>query len=147
MTPSEHLHESPWVVTVPLILLAIPSAVIGWFTVQPVLFGGYLRTVPFTCCRPTTCWREVGEEFHGRAPSWRRRSRRLPLYLAAAGVLAAWLFFSRSGVGGCGASAASSGCTASSINKYGFDWFNEHVIVAAARAGSARRSGRAAMSC
>src|ERR1700738_668722 len=37
----EHLHESPWVVTVPLILLAIPSALIGWFTVQPMLFGGY----------------------------------------------------------------------------------------------------------
>src|ERR1700689_3826828 len=37
----EHLHESPWVVTVPLILLAIPSALIGWFTVEPMLFGGY----------------------------------------------------------------------------------------------------------
>ncbi len=37
----EHLHESPWVVTVPLILLAIPSALIGWFTVKPLLFGGY----------------------------------------------------------------------------------------------------------
>src|SRR3984893_14893267 len=37
----EHLHESPWVVTVPLILLAIPSALIGWFTVKPILFGGY----------------------------------------------------------------------------------------------------------
>ena len=36
-----HLHESPWVVTVPLILLAIPSLVVGWITVQPVLFGGY----------------------------------------------------------------------------------------------------------
>src|SRR5476651_544389 len=39
----EHLHESPWVVTVPLILLAIPSAVIGWFTVEPMLFGGYFN--------------------------------------------------------------------------------------------------------
>ena len=35
----EHLHESPWVVTVPLILLAIPSALIGWFTVGPMLFA------------------------------------------------------------------------------------------------------------
>src|ERR1700720_3848777 len=39
----EHLHESPWVVTVPLVLLAIPSALIGWFTVGPMLFGGYLN--------------------------------------------------------------------------------------------------------
>ncbi len=36
-----HLHETPSVVTVPLILLAIPSAFIGWFTVGPVLFGNY----------------------------------------------------------------------------------------------------------
>ena len=35
----EHLHESPWVVTVPLVLLAIPSVIIGWMTVGPVLFG------------------------------------------------------------------------------------------------------------
>ena len=34
-----HLHETPWVVTVPLILLAIPSAIIGWMTMGPVLFG------------------------------------------------------------------------------------------------------------
>src|SRR5690242_19145971 len=35
-------HESPWVVTVPLILLAIPSVLIGWLTAWPVLFGGWL---------------------------------------------------------------------------------------------------------
>ena len=37
----EHLHENTWVVTVPLVLLAIPSALIGWFTIQPLLFGGF----------------------------------------------------------------------------------------------------------
>ena len=37
----EHLHETPWVVTGPLIALAIPSVVIGWLTIGPVLFGGY----------------------------------------------------------------------------------------------------------
>ena len=39
----EHLHESPWVVTLPLVLLAIPSVVIGWFTIEPLLFGGYFE--------------------------------------------------------------------------------------------------------
>src|SRR5690606_22336230 len=38
-----HLHESPLVVTVPLVLLAIPSVVIGWLTIEPILFGGYFR--------------------------------------------------------------------------------------------------------
>ena len=37
----EHLHETPWVVTGPLIALAIPSVIIGWITIDPVLFGGF----------------------------------------------------------------------------------------------------------
>jgi len=44
-------HESPWVVTVPLILLAIPSVLIGFFTVGPMLFGtdwsGHVEQLPF----------------------------------------------------------------------------------------------------
>ncbi|HZY33581.1 MAG TPA: NADH-quinone oxidoreductase subunit L, partial [Rhodanobacter sp.] len=44
-------HESPWVVTVPLILLAIPSLLIGFLTVGPMLFGtdllGHAKQLPF----------------------------------------------------------------------------------------------------
>jgi NADH-quinone oxidoreductase subunit L len=49
-----HLHESPWVVTVPLIMLAIPSAIIGWITVNEVLFNNYFgdASVPRTTCWP-----------------------------------------------------------------------------------------------
>src|SRR5208282_28501 len=60
----EHLHESPWVVTVPLILLAIPSALIGWFTVKPLLFGDYfdgsIEVLP-----GHEVLRHLGQEFHG----------------------------------------------------------------------------------
>ena len=42
-----HAHESPWVVTIPLILLAIPSVLIGYFTVVPLLFGGALSDAIF----------------------------------------------------------------------------------------------------
>ena len=60
----EHLHESPWVVTVPLILLAIPSAIIGWFTVQPMLYGkffeGSIQVAP-----ANNVLERLGEEFHG----------------------------------------------------------------------------------
>jgi NADH-quinone oxidoreductase subunit L len=38
---ASHVHETPWVVTGPLILLAIPSAIVGWLTVDAVLFEGY----------------------------------------------------------------------------------------------------------
>jgi NADH-quinone oxidoreductase subunit L len=36
-------HESPWVVTVPLVLLAIPSVLIGYFTIEPMLFGDFFK--------------------------------------------------------------------------------------------------------
>src|ERR1700716_4677597 len=60
----EHLHESPWVVTVPLILLAIPSALIGWFTVQPMLFGGYFNRA-IHVLPGNDVLAQLGEEFHG----------------------------------------------------------------------------------
>ncbi len=60
----EHLHESPWVVTLPLVLLAIPSALIGWFTVEPMLFGGYFSGAIHVLPANDVLTR-VGEEFHG----------------------------------------------------------------------------------
>jgi len=59
-----HLHESPWVVTGPLILLAIPSAIIGWFTVQPVLFGNFFDGAIFETDRHDVIARMAGE-WHG----------------------------------------------------------------------------------
>ena len=47
----EHLHETPWVVTGPLIALAIPSVVIGWLTIGPVLFGDYFEGAIFNARR------------------------------------------------------------------------------------------------
>ena len=111
----EHLHESPKVVTVPLILLAIPSALIGWFTVKPLLFGGYfdgaIQVLP-----AHEVLKHLGEEFHTTpAPFSGRPSSRRPLWIALAGVFAAWLFFyKKAGAGGRRASARSSGCTPSS---------------------------------
>ena len=37
----KHLHESPAVVVIPLILLAIPSLVAGWIYIEPMLFGNF----------------------------------------------------------------------------------------------------------
>src|SRR5262249_39172810 len=59
-------HESPWVVTVPLILLAIPSVVIGFYTVAPVLFGHYFGSSIFVLERNNVV-EEIAREFHGPA--------------------------------------------------------------------------------
>nr|MDQ2693763.1 NADH-quinone oxidoreductase subunit L [Pseudomonadota bacterium] len=60
----EHLHESPWVVTVPLALLAVASLISGYFTIGPLLFGGFfegaIRVLP-----QHDVVGQLGHEFHG----------------------------------------------------------------------------------
>jgi NADH-quinone oxidoreductase subunit L len=59
-----HLHETPWVVTVPLIMLAIPSLIIGWYTVGPVLFGGFFGDAIFVDGSRDVL-AHIGEGWHG----------------------------------------------------------------------------------
>ena len=129
----EHLHESPWVVTVPLILLAIPSALIGWFTVKPLLFGdffnGAIKVLP-----TNNVLEHVAEEFHGSAAFAGSALVGLPVWLAAAGVVTAYIFFLRRPALADSAERSFKWLHWILVEKYGFDWFNQNVIVAGARA-------------
>jgi NADH-quinone oxidoreductase subunit L len=128
----EHLHESPWVVTVPLILLAIPSALIGWFTVGPVLFGkffeGAIHVAP-----ANNVLEHIGEEFHGPAAFVLSALAAPPVWLAGLGVLTAYTFFLWRPTWADAAEARLKWLYTILVDKYGFDWFNEHVIMAGAR--------------
>jgi NADH-quinone oxidoreductase subunit L len=128
----EHLHESPWVVTVPLILLAIPSALIGWFTVEPMLFGkffeGAIHVAP-----ANNVLEHVGEEFHGPARFVLSAFAAPPVWLAGLGVLTAYTFFLWRPSWADAAQARLKWLYTILVDKYGFDWFNEHVIMAGAR--------------
>jgi len=88
-----HVRETPWVVTGPLILLAIPSAVIGWFTIGPVLFGDFFGTSIAVAERHDVL-AELGRNFHG---SWNfilhAFGHSPAVYLAAAGAGTAWYFY------------------------------------------------------
>ena len=128
----EHLHESPWVVTVPLILLAIPSAVIGWFTVKPMLFGEFFNDSIFVL-PANNVLEHVGEEFHGSASFVLSGFQHLPIWLAGLGVLTAYIFFLWRPMLADAAEAKFKWLYTILIDKFGFDWFNEHVIVAGAR--------------
>jgi NADH-quinone oxidoreductase subunit L len=125
-------HESPAVVWVPLVLLAIPSAVVGWFTVQPVLFGGYfgsaIRVLP-----AHDVLARVGEEFHGSGAFVISALTSVPIWLALSGVFFAWLFFLKKPALADSAERSFKWLHTILINKYGFDWFYEHVIAAFAR--------------
>lgn len=85
-------HESPWVVTVPLILLAIPSLFIGWFTVQPILFGNYFGSA-IQVNEAHNALAEVGHEFHGSAQFLLDSLSHVPVWLALFGVFIAWLMY------------------------------------------------------
>ena len=58
-------HESPWVVTVPLVLLAIPSVLIGYMTIDPMLFGDFFKDAIFVDAERHHVMKELGEAFHG----------------------------------------------------------------------------------
>ncbi len=129
----EHLHESPWVVTVPLVLLAVPSALIGWFTVERVLFGGYFGAAIHVLPANDVLTR-VGEEFHGSPAEFMWAAfDALPVWFAAAGAVTAWWFFLKRPDLAEAAARRFKWLYAILVNKYGFDWFNEHVIVPAAQ--------------
>src|SRR5882757_4040255 len=129
----EHLHESPWVVTVPLVLLAIPSALIGWFTVGPMLFGGFFEGSIFVL-PANNVLEHLAEEFHGPGEFIVTALTALPVWLAAAGVLTAYIFFKWKPALADSAERGFKWVHTILTEKYGFDWFNEHVIAAGARA-------------
>ena len=87
-----HLHESPAVVTVPLILLAIPSAVIGWITIEPVLFGGFFGDAIFVSERHDVL-AHIGEAFHGSGQFILHSLQGPVVWLSLAGVGTAWFLY------------------------------------------------------
>ncbi|MBT8066086.1 MAG: NADH-quinone oxidoreductase subunit L [Gammaproteobacteria bacterium] len=88
-----HLHETPAVVTVPLILLSIPSAIIGWLTAGPVLFGGFFGdAIQVDASRDVLA--QMGETlWHGSLGLVTHAVVTPVFWLAAAGVFTAWYLY------------------------------------------------------
>ncbi|MBV8666122.1 MAG: NADH-quinone oxidoreductase subunit L [Burkholderiaceae bacterium] len=89
LAPGEKPHEAPGVVTWPLILLAIPSIVIGYLTVQPMLFGDFFKGV-ITINESHAAMEELARDFHGAFEMGMGSFLSLPFGLAVAGVAAAY---------------------------------------------------------
>jgi NADH-quinone oxidoreductase subunit L len=129
----EHLHETPWVVTGPLIALAIPSVIIGWLTVGRVLFGDWFDGSIFVSPEHNPL-AEVGAEFHGPFAFVLHGFAGPAVYLAALGALAAWyLYLKRPDLPGRWLEQYA-GVHRVLMNKYYFDWFNENVLARGGRA-------------
>jgi NADH-quinone oxidoreductase subunit L len=89
LAPGEKPHEAPWVVTLPLMLLAIPSVVIGYIGVGPMLFGDFFKGVIFVG-ESHPAMEELAHEFHSAFAMGVHAFTSLPFILAAAGVATAF---------------------------------------------------------
>ena len=88
----EHLHETPWVVWVPLVALAIPSVIIGWVTIEPMLFGEFFAGAIYVTDAHNVIAR-LGENYHGQWAMVEHGILSLPFLLAMSGVASAWYIY------------------------------------------------------
>ncbi|WP_041432987.1 NADH-quinone oxidoreductase subunit L [Thiobacillus denitrificans] len=87
-------HETPWVVTGPLLALALPSLAIGYMTIEPMLFGDFFDRAIYVSDRHPVMV-ELNQHFHGAAEMGLHALATLPFWLAAAGVALAAVFYLR----------------------------------------------------
>jgi NADH-quinone oxidoreductase subunit L len=86
-------HESPAVVWLPLVLLAIPSVIVGYLTIGPMLFGDFFKDAIFVHGEHHHAMKELAEEFHGAAAMAKHAFTSLPFVLALSGVVVAYVFY------------------------------------------------------
>jgi NADH-quinone oxidoreductase subunit L len=88
----EHLHESPWVVTIPLIILAIPTIAAGWF-IGPIVFGDYFNNAIHVSPQHDAI-EKLGAEFTGIGGMMVHALSTVPFWLSVAGIFTAWFLYS-----------------------------------------------------
>ncbi len=128
----EHLHETPWVVTGPLVMLAIPSVLAGAYWVGPMLFGdffaGSIAVLP-----QHDVLAALGEGYTGVGGFIVHGLQAPALYLALAGVASAWFVYLKRPAIADAVATRFGWLHRFMLNKYGFDDFNEKVIAPATR--------------
>jgi len=127
-----HVHESPWVITLPLVLLAIPSVIIGWPLIGPVLFGGYFDGAILVTGEHDVLG-EIGREFHGPGAFLLHGLSGLPLLLSLAGVAVAWYAYLRNPALPDLVRRKVGGVYTLLVNKYYLDDFNEKILMRGAQ--------------
>ncbi len=126
-------HESPWVVTVPLILLAIPSVVVGFITMDDLLFGDFFGSAIYVDNAAHGAMTELWALWHGPLAMALHGLQTAPFWLALAGVVSAYYMYMVNP-----ALPAMFARTLKPVmtlleNKYYLDWFNENILARGAR--------------
>jgi NADH-quinone oxidoreductase subunit L len=131
--PNDVPHEQSWVVTLPLVLLAIPSLAIGYFAIEPMLYGNFFEGVIYVDGHLHPVMHELKEEFHGAVAMGIHSLTSLPFVLALSGVVLSWIFYMWLPVIPTWIKAKFSWIHYVLENKYGFDRFNEIVFAGGSR--------------
>ena len=126
-------HESSWVVTVPLILLAIPSVVIGFMTIQPMLFGEFFKDSISVNLELHPAMEEIAKLFHGPVEMALHGLTAAPFWLALAGVALSWYMYMVNPALPTAIKRRAMPLYTVLENKYYLDWFNENVLARGSR--------------
>ncbi len=126
-------HESPWVVTVPLLLLAIPSVVIGYMTIQPMLFGEFFKDAIFVDAARHGAVQELAKTFHGPVAMAMHALSTAPFWLALAGVALSYYMYMVNPALPAAIKRTFAPVHTLLENKYYMDWINENILARAAR--------------
>nr|WP_315430523.1 NADH-quinone oxidoreductase subunit L [uncultured Albidiferax sp.] len=126
-------HESPWVVTLPLVLLAIPSVVLGFLTIEPMLYGEFFKGAIFVDHEKHGAMEELAHAFHGPLQMAIHALTTAPFILALAGVLTAYYMYMVNPALPAAVKRACQPIYTLLENKYYLDWFNENVLARGAR--------------
>ena len=126
-------HESPWVVTLPLVLLAIPSVVIGYFTIEPMLFGDFFKDAISVNHQVHHAMTDLGEEFHGAWAMALHAFSSMPFILALAGVVVSFYMYMINPAVPAAIERMFKPLHTLLINKYYLDAFNEQVLARGTR--------------
>jgi NADH-quinone oxidoreductase subunit L len=132
LEPGQKPHESPFVVWFPLVMLAIPSVFIGYFTIKPMLHGDFFKNVIFIG-ENHKAMEILGEEFHSAGAMALHSLTTLPLWLAIAGVATAFYCYMINPRVPAWFFAKFKALHTLLDNKYYMDKFNEVVFAGGAR--------------
>ncbi|NYT43402.1 NADH-quinone oxidoreductase subunit L [Alcaligenaceae bacterium] len=125
--------ESPWVVTLPLVLLAIPSVIAGAWFVDPLLFDGFFDGV-IAVLPAHPAMAELAGHWHDWVAYALHGFVTLPFWLVVAGFVVAWYCYLINPRVPAAIHSSLSGINRILDNKYYADWFNEQVVARGARA-------------
>ncbi len=134
LAPGQKPHETPWVVTLPLVLLAIPSVAIGFIGIGPMVAGDYFKGVIYVDNAAHPALATFLEHFHGAVAMGLHAFSTPPFYLALAGVALSWFFYMKRPDIPAAIQRRFSAIHTLFENKYYFDKINEFVFAGGARA-------------